>query len=452
MQKTLLITALLAVIVTVSGFIWWQNQPCHAGCNVILIMVDTLSAKHLATYGYERDTMPKTTAFFESDGVIFENANSVAPWTLPSFNSMYFSDLPSRITFADLENGERPELQSSLRENGVDIRAVVLRGHVIFDAITRLFRDDEMQLTGDAAPFRLGLVELLGLERKDKPFFLLIHSFQAHDPYQPPKPYNALYEETDKYPVVSRDEILGAYRSGTLTQETTDIFRLRYDQQLSLVDDNMSEFLNAIPKDTLKDTVIIFASDHGEAFGEHDMLYHANSLFQEETHIPLMMRIPGVKPQRISEPVSLLDIAPTVLSFFNIPKPESFIGEDLKPLFAGGSLGTRAILSENGSPFFFGPNFNPPRLQASLEDAGALGLNRPLIEILSTGVRVGSHTAFFLYPTEQKIPKKHMGLHWYNLENDPTESENLATGDVTSLPAELREPLKALDEEVRPLN
>jgi arylsulfatase A-like enzyme len=214
----------------------------------------------------------------------------------------------------------------------------------------------------------------------------------------------------------------------------------------------MSEFLNTIPKNTLKNTVIIFASDHGEAFGEHDMLYHANSLFQEETHIPLMMRIPGVKPQRISEPVSLLDIAPTVLSFFNIPKPESFIGEDLKPLFAGGSLGTRAILSENGSPFFFGPNFNPPRLQASLEDAGALGLNRPLIEILSTGVRVGSHTAFFLYPTEQKIPKKHMGLHWYNLENDPTESENLATGDVTSLPAELREPLKALDEEVRPLN
>lgn len=452
MLKHLLVIVLMLGVIASSGFLWWQSQPCRSGCNVILIMVDTLSAKHLATYGYERDTMPKTTAFFEEDGIIFENANSNAPWTLPSFNSMYFSDLASRITFADLENESRPTLQSELRKNGVQIRAVALRDHVIFDAITRLYKDSELQSTGDAAPFRLGLVELLGLEQEEKPFFLLIHSFQAHDPYQPPEPYNTLYEETEKYPVVTRDEILGAYRSGNITEETTDIFRLRYDQQLSLVDDNLAEFLRAIPEETLKDTAIILASDHGEAFGEHGMLYHANSLFQEETHIPLMMRVPGAPAKRISEPVSLLDMTPTVLSFFNIPISDSFNGKDLKEVISGGTLGVRTIPSVNGSPFFFGPNFNPPRLQKSLEDAGAQGLALPLIEVLSIGVRSGDETAFIVYPTEQKIPKKHVGLHWYNLKEDPKELKNLILDDKSNMPPELEKTLKVLDEEVRAEN
>ena len=103
MRHVYLLAGLVAFLLLASAAL---PQPCARGCNVILIMVDTLSAKHLATYGYERDTMPRTEAFFEK-GVVFEQASSNAPWTLPSFTSMYFSDVASRISFADIERGAR---------------------------------------------------------------------------------------------------------------------------------------------------------------------------------------------------------------------------------------------------------------------------------------------------------------------------------------------------------
>lgn len=442
MPKTLLITVLILGVIAGSGFLWWQSQPCRSGCNVILIMIDTLSAKHLATYGYDRDTMPKTTAFFEKEGVIFENANSNAPWTLPSFNSMYFSDIPSRITYADLENETRPSLQSELRSHGIEIRAVVpgLNG-VIFDAITRRYKKDELQvISDDKGTVPLAKEQIQELTADTNPFFLLIHTFEAHDPYEPRPPYNELFEKTSEYPSVTRDMTLAENFTEVPDSKRTEIYRLRYDQQISQTDTSISEILKTIPKESLNNTVVILAADHGEAFGEHGILNHAAMLFQEEIHIPLMMRIPGVPQKRITEAVSLMDITPTILSFMNIAPQDAFKGDTLLPLITGKTLGVRVIPSMNGYPYYFA---GIKKLPESLEVTGALGSDKKLINVSSVGIRVGAQRVFFMNPP----PRIHNGLNWYNLENDPKELNNLAK-DGNIPPDELMNPLNELKKEL----
>ncbi len=433
--------AALALIV-VLAFSFFPGKPCPAGCNVILIMMDTLSARHIGTYGYNRNTMPLTTAFFEK-GAIFENAQSNAPWTLPSFNSMYFSDLPSRITYADLENGTRPTLPDEVRESGATVRAVVAGlDNFIFDGITRRYKPEELRDLHQTAPFILAGKELPELLESGERFFFLVHSFEAHDPYQPSKPFNTYYEETEEYPVVTRKDLLDEYDGRQPNAEKVDVFELRYDQQIAQTDERVAHFLNSIPTAALANTVIILTSDHGEAFGEHTFLFHANSLFQEELHIPLMMRVPGVSARRIAEPVSLLDMTPTILSLMGIEPSPEFLGKDLSPLLKGGSLGERTIPFMQGKPFYFGAEM-PSRTFVSVEDTGALGVDRPIVGTFSYGVRIGSQKAF-----EQNHPPLNAGLHWYDLSNDPDEKNNLANG--APLPENLQRELDALKAEFTP--
>jgi arylsulfatase A-like enzyme len=212
------------------------------------------------------------------------------------------------------------------------------------------------------------------------------------------------------------------------------------EQQISQTDNSISEILKTIPKESLKNTVVILASDHGEAFGEHGILNHAATVFQEEIHIPLMMRIPNVAPKRVTEAVSLLDMAPTILSFMNITPPATFKGENLLPVVNGKTLGVRAIPSMNGYPYYFE---NIKKLPESLEVTGALGSEKKLINVSSVGIRIGQQRVFFMNPP----PKVHTGLNWYNLEIDPKELNNLAEKG-TLPPEELMNALNELKKEL----
>lgn len=441
MKNILLVFILLAALS--AGALWWWNTPCREGCNVILIMVDTLSAEHLGTYGYDRDTFPKTSAFFEKNGVIFENANSVSPWTLPSFTSMYFSDLPSHVTYADLENDVRPSLQTELRSHGAEVRAVIPGTNgVIFDVITRRYKKEELRpISDEYGTVLLAQKQIEELATSTKPFFLLVHTFEAHDPYQPRSPYNELFGETELYPVVTRQMTLDENLKSAPDVERTEVYKLRYDQQISQTDNSLSEILNSIPESMLKNTVVILSADHGEAFNEHGILNHAATLFQEEIHIPLMMRGPGIPSgKRIAEPVSLLDMAPTILSVMGIPAPREFTGTNLIPVARGQSLGDRVVPSMNGRPYYFA---NMKQLHESLETAGALGSDNPVIDVTSVGARIGMEHAFI----HTALPEVLNGLHWYDLSKDPEEKTNLA--EHAELPSALGKALETLRAELK---
>ncbi|MEK9160548.1 MAG: sulfatase-like hydrolase/transferase [Patescibacteria group bacterium] len=410
----------LVVLVALAFFT--PARPCSSGCNVILIMVDTLAGNHLATHGYLRDTMPHTTAFFE-DGVIFEDASTNAPWTLPSFSSMYFSAPASTITFAELDDGSKANLPQTLREHGVSMRVIRPKGeNFIFDTITRLFEPEEITWSKNDQHSSIDVAsEELSRLHTQGPFFLVVHTFEAHDPYKPNEPYSNYFSESDAPAIVTMPELVALNATNaSLDPATIEAIRLRYDQQLAQTDTHLGDFLTSIPEDVLANTVVIFASDHGEGFGEHGKVWHGVGLFQEELHIPLMMRVPNVT-RRVTEPVSLMDLAPTILSFMHIPIPDSFYGDSLLPVMTGSSLGERTLLFVNGFPYFRKPG-DITNIQTNLETAGAAGRTVPIIEPVAFGVRSGD-TKVLRFMEGRWFA----GLHWYDLSKDPSEHMNLAS-------------------------
>lgn len=421
-----------------------EKRPCPDGCNVILIMVDTLGAGHIGTYGSTRDTLPRTTAFFEESGVIFEEATSNSPWTLPSFTGMYFSDIATNVTYADLDDGSRPSLHSALRDAGVRVRGIVPFPNLfITDAITRGFEEEEMTFAGVGPTFDVATETLPQITAHTTPFFLLVHTFEVHDPFEPRPPYNQLYADLEGYESVTMFDFLKENEKERIDPERVEAFELRYDQGIAQADDNIADFLESIPEETLANTVVILSADHGEAFGEHNRVWHAQSLFQEELHIPLFMRVPGVKNKRIETPVSLMDMAPTILSLSGVPIPEAFRGRDLTPLLQGGTFPPRVIPLVNGKPGYISAisSEGVRAIPESIEAAGVAGTDTPIIEGREYGVRIGMEKAIW---ESLDYPEPHEVFYYLNLRTDPEESTDLAKGKERNIPLYLRAPLQEL--------
>ena len=395
-----------------------KKIACTSRCNVILIVEDALAASHIKTYGYTRDTMPETTAFFQKNGVIFEQATAPSPWTLPSFSSVYFSDLASNISYKDLEPGNRTNLQSLLRDTGaIDVRGIVPpKSNFIYDVIEKPFQEKELTYAYKGV-FAIGTDMLLKLAENKKAFFLVIHGLKIHDPYEPKPPFDTQFGSSDQYSSVSMADLRGENLKPERVASTTDIFALRYDQGIRQEDASIAKFLASIPPDVLANTVIIFTSDHGEAFNEHGRYWHANGLYHEELNIPLMIRGPGLISRRVQEPVSLLDLAPTILSIMQAPIPDTLLGDSLVPTLFGGSLGERTIRFVNGFPSYLdlSPGKTPGRM--NLTQTGREGTDEQLIIPTQFGVRQGD---FKILTT---------GLHGqvqvFNLAKDPAEKNPL---------------------------
>jgi arylsulfatase A-like enzyme len=122
----------------------------------------------------------------------------------------------------------------------------------------------------------------------------------------------------------------------------------RYLKALGVVDGYLGELLGAITRLGLAErTLLIVASDHGEAFGEHGSAFHGNTLYDELLRVPLIAHGPGVTAREIPAAVSLIDLAPTILDWFGVPTPAAFMGESLVPLLQGENRSfSRPIVAE----------------------------------------------------------------------------------------------------------
>jgi arylsulfatase A-like enzyme len=416
--------------------------PCPQGCNVILIVVDTLSAEHLKTYGYERATMPRTTAFFKANGAIFDDATSGASWTFPSFAALYFSDVPSSISYSDYEGlTSRPQLFSALREAGTRIIGMQtlnnpVTGYFILDAVYGLIKagekvktyeppapgttiaDAKYEVGQDKIDAALRLLEQRG--KGDAPFFMFLHFLLVHDPYAPTAPYDSYFSDEAAASVVTMDMLLKENAATERASSTIEAYRLRYDQNIAQMDALLADFLAKLPTATLADTAIIITADHGESFDEHGDLYHGFSLYQPELHVPLFMYVPGISPRHIKEPVSLLDIAPTILALQHTTIPSTFKGASLVPLLEGARMNSRVLPFEMGYPEFLGAD--EPRsgqvVPSTLESAGVYGSDDPIVEVTAHGARYGSYKLIIRDDAPQ-------GEEFYDLADDPQERTNL---------------------------
>jgi len=305
------------------------------GPGIVLVILDTVRADHLGVYGYARDTSPHLDRL-AAEGERFEEAYSQAPWTLPAVATILTGQPPHVHGASRGQRGlhpirpETPTLAERLRGSGYRTAAIV---NVVFcsseSGLDRGFERFDYQgsdatnvgtrnaeATTDAA-----LDWLRGLKRGE-PFFLVVHYFDAHLTYDPPPPYDTLYEPDATGRIATG---FGSFRQvrqiadGTLrlTDRQKESLRARYDGEIRYVDEQFGRLRRGLEDLALWDrSLVLVVSDHGEELWDHGGFEHGHTHYRELIRIPLILRRPGAPSGLVHEErVRQTDIAPTVLEF-----------------------------------------------------------------------------------------------------------------------------------------
>ena len=323
--------------------IWYGTQGRRPKLDkVILISIDTLRAANLGYDGYRRPTSPAIDRF-AAQCLDFRQAYSHAPSTLPSHASMFTSVIPSvhqahagnRVPLAD----EFTTLAERFRDSGYRTAAFVEGGQMA--AVWNLSQGFEVyDEPGDPKKTSRWVPDYLTriLDRairwieqhQQERFFCFIHSYVVHAPYSPVPPYDRMFDEGYEGPLPfavepSRIEGLNDRSRNPQEPDIRHIVSL-YDGEIRFMDHHVGLFLERLTELGLADhTVVVFTSDHGEEFAEHGQVgMHGHTLYDELLRVPLLIRIPGIKPRRIQRQVRLADLAPTLLALMGIDTQGEF--------------------------------------------------------------------------------------------------------------------------------
>ncbi len=299
--------------------------------NIIIISVDTLRADHLGCYGYPLNTSPNIDAF-SRDGVLFSNCYALTPLTAPSFSTIMTSLPPYK--HGAKRNGlgiykKVKTLAHFFKRYGYRTAAVIsnwpLRKRLIklytgFDVYYEVFTKKRylgiMNAEGEAPAVNRKALEWLKNNHK-KRFFLWV---QYTDPH-------ALYIQHKEFTFDYRHIKPSVYPPGTRMKKIKG-----YDSEIAFTDFYIGKFIKELKRLGLyNEALIIFHSDHGESFGEHNYFKHGRKLYNSTLHVPLIIKLPDnrLKNTRRQENVSLLDIGRTIFSALQLLPPSQMEGEDL---------------------------------------------------------------------------------------------------------------------------
>lgn len=323
--------------------------------NVIFILVDTLRADRLGTYGYGRPTSPNVDAFAR-EAVKFDDARSQASCTFPSVNSILTSRWPAAFLGQPNQALGIPEGIPSLAEilHTHGYRTVAVSASpVVRNTPSRfnptagygrgfdVFQEDCVWkpaacVNRQAAPF---------LKRGEQPLFLYLHYIDPHGPYQPPKGWKSKFatgRPDKKWVRIGDPNPIGnwIYKGKENPGFTpADLKHLQdlYDDEIAFFDQHFAELLESLRSSGLmEDSIIVFASDHGEELLEHGHIKHCRTLFDNSIRVPLLLKIPGVDPGTVSVPVQNLDLVPTLLDYLGLGTGGYvFEGKSLRPVLEG---------------------------------------------------------------------------------------------------------------------
>jgi arylsulfatase A-like enzyme len=314
--------------------------------NLVFVSWDTVRRDHLPTYGYQRETAPKLDRFAR-EGIIFDNAATADCTTNPSHTSMFTGTYPHlHGNFKNkhvLAVGQKT-LAAILREHGVRTVAFI-SGSTMRAEVTGLERgfdiyEDEFagyRRKGDETT-RLAVRWLRNRKDGKKRFFLFLHLFDAHGPYDPPPSYRALFQSPEPGPYLRR--IQGYQyrpfkeRNGRVPRNLNDYVD-RYDASIRFEDDLTADLLKEVD---LSDTMVVVLSDHGETLGDrYWTLDHGGQPYDEQVRIPLVVRVPGYEGRRIRATVETVDLLPTILELMGVQVPGDMVvkGRSLLDLMAG---------------------------------------------------------------------------------------------------------------------
>lgn len=321
-----------------------------AESNVLFIIVDTLRADHMGCYGYEWNTSPNLDQL-AGEGVLFKQAISQAPWTLPSVASIYTGRLPTSH-LAGMKKGNsqakltrQPNFVELLRENGFYTAGLATNAYLSKDfGMDQSFDAHYYRYKVDAEHVSDLFCQWLD-ENADKKFFFLLHYFDPHQPYEMKQDFlplagNPAYR--------SQEQELERYR-GDCTKGQTRVVTA-YDSEIAFADAQIERvFAKLRELGLFENTLIVFVSDHGEEFREHGGIDHGHSLYDELLHVPLIFRFPSRLPKgkRIGAQVRLVDILPTVFDVVGMDfDTVNSSGTSLLSLMVGQTTESRDAVSE----------------------------------------------------------------------------------------------------------
>ena len=290
-----------------------QDQPTFASPPIVLISIDTCRADHLGCYNPDRPLTPNIDAFARN-ATVFDNAVAPIPMTVPSHGTMLTGKTPlvhgTHDNYSRISD-ENVMLAEILKDNGYVTGAVV--GSAVMSRQTGTAQgfdwyEDQIIEAGQALPDRpagqvaqLAMQWLDGAAQGDRPFFLFIHLYDPHTPYNAPQPFAGRHAGQP------------------------------YAAEVAYTDHSLGPLLDKLRSLGLYDqSMIILTADHGEMLGEHGELDHGYFIYQSAIRIPLIIKLPNQETgRRIKDIVGLVDLVPTVCSQFGFDAPEDVQGIDL---------------------------------------------------------------------------------------------------------------------------
>lgn len=356
--------------------------------NVIVLLIDTLRADHLSTYGYKRPTSPAIDAL-AANGARFDAAYAAAPWTRPSVTSLMTSLYPSshdvQSEWSKLPN-DVPTLAELMKSRGYRTAAFsanrqvspmfglgrgfdtfwnsklptllaqtsmggwrkLLRNFVLAKLLASAHVDDahgawSLRAT-DAATVNKEVVHWFDREPQTSPYFLYVHYLDPHHPYSAPED-DLNPEKLDQLALHRVVDIPVKRRPYPLTQfdepNASDLAGIQalYDAEIRYVDREIGRLLDTLrARGLLDNTYVVVTADHGEEFYDHKQWLHGNSLFEELVRVPLVISGPNIAARAVDAPVSLLDVLPTIAEWTGAPPPFAVQGRSLNAALSGGEL------------------------------------------------------------------------------------------------------------------
>ena len=321
------------------GLFGWRAVASARRANVLFITLDTTRADRLGCYGYAPALTPTLDAL-AAKGVLFEHAYTPAPLTLPSHASMMTGLYPPEHGLITNGRGcldeKIPALAEIFRDAGYDTAAFVgsfvlhskfglQRGFDVYDDDMTNTRPTEHGLHRQRDGARVVDATLTWLqEHRKRPFFCWVHLYDAHVPYVP---------HGDEFGDRFKDQ--------------------PYDGEIAYVDRQIGRLVKHLQSNRLSEqTLIVVVGDHGEGLGEHDEAEHGLTLYNSVLHIPWIWAGPGASAagMRVPQPVSLVDLRPTLLEAVGLRDSDPISGRSLLAALSGGEIAAASCYAATDDP------------------------------------------------------------------------------------------------------
>jgi arylsulfatase A-like enzyme len=300
--------------------------------NVLLVCLDAVRADRMGCYGYDRRPTTPHLDELARESIVFEDASAPGCWTKPSVPSFLTGTWPLEHgvyegsvqevegSFSDVLPGEARTQAEAFDARGWATAAFIENDQLAVGSGVEQGFDVYEAGAGDAREIRWRALDWIDAQERGRPFFLYLHLIDAHGPYLvSEESVRRLAPEAPLGPIGGKEwrAVRDAVNGGELKLSAPEKEGLGalYDAAIRSMDDQLALLFRALELRGLWErTVVAVVADHGEEFLERGRLGHGHGLHQTLLRVPWILRVPGKDPGRVSTPVSLVDLAPTLLS------------------------------------------------------------------------------------------------------------------------------------------